>query len=246
MLNPLGHVREIVRYPVKSLAGTAVESAVLGWHGLAGDRRFAFRRLGDDGGFPWLSASRLPELVRYQPVGSVEGLDEHVPTHVRTPEGRLLELGSAALVSEIADRFGGELELMRLKHGIFDDSPLSVLSLATVAGIGRALGMELDRRRFRANIVLDTLDGEPFAEDAWVGATLVFGDSRSGPAVFVTSRDVRCSMINLDPDTAHSDARVLKAVVALNENHAGVYGTVARTGPIHVGDPVTFVVTAGP
>ena len=55
----LGYVRELVRYPVKSMAGTALESAFLGWHGLAGDRRFAFRRVGDDSGFPWLTASRL-------------------------------------------------------------------------------------------------------------------------------------------------------------------------------------------
>jgi uncharacterized protein YcbX len=65
----LGHVSEIVRYPVKSMAGTAIESAVLGWHGLEGDRRFALRRVADDSGFPWLSASHLPELLLFHPVG---------------------------------------------------------------------------------------------------------------------------------------------------------------------------------
>jgi uncharacterized protein YcbX len=55
----VGHVCEIVRYPIKSMAGIATESAFLGWHGLDGDRRFAFRRVGDDSGFPWLTASRL-------------------------------------------------------------------------------------------------------------------------------------------------------------------------------------------
>ena len=65
----LGHVCELVRYPVKSMAGTAAESAFLGWHGLDGDRRFAFRRLGDDSGNPWLTASRVPELLLYHPVG---------------------------------------------------------------------------------------------------------------------------------------------------------------------------------
>jgi uncharacterized protein YcbX len=35
----VGRVREIVRYPVKSMAGVAAESAFLGRHGLAGDRR---------------------------------------------------------------------------------------------------------------------------------------------------------------------------------------------------------------
>ena len=58
----VGRICEINRYPVKSMAGVSTDSAVLGWHGLAGDRRFAFRRIGDEGGFPWLSASGLPEL----------------------------------------------------------------------------------------------------------------------------------------------------------------------------------------
>jgi uncharacterized protein YcbX len=48
MMNELGHVCELVRYPVKSMAGIVTQSAFLGWHGLDGDRRFAFRHLGDD------------------------------------------------------------------------------------------------------------------------------------------------------------------------------------------------------
>jgi MOSC domain-containing protein YiiM len=48
-------------------------------------------------------------------------------------------------------------------------------------------------------------------------------------------------MINLDPDTATQDARVMKTVVRLNKNTAGVYGTVVQTGMIRVGDPVSLV-----
>ncbi len=100
--------------------------------------------------------------------------------------------------------------------------------------------MTLDRRRFRANIVLETRDREPFLEDRWVGGTLLFGDREPRPALSVTSRDVRCMMVNLDPDTATQDARVLKTVVRLNGNNAGVYGTAVQTGTIRVGDPVFF------
>ena len=57
----IGHVSEIVRYPVKSMAGRATESAFLGWHGLAGDRRFAFRRLDARVDFP-LDVGVTPEL----------------------------------------------------------------------------------------------------------------------------------------------------------------------------------------
>jgi uncharacterized protein YcbX len=237
----VGQVCEIVRYPVKSMAGTATESAVLGWHGLDGDRRFAFRRVGDDSGFPWLSASRLPELVLYEPVGLDESSGEPLPTHIRTPAGSRLELGSAQLTAELAERFGSDLELMKLKHGTFDEATVSVISLATIAGIGREAGLDLDRRRFRANIVVETKHDEPFVEDGWVGRTLVFGDSDPWPALGVTLRDLRCMMINLDPGTAAQDARVLRTVVRLNENNAGVYATVVQKGRIRVGDRVTLL-----
>ncbi len=236
----IGEVCEIVRYPVKSMAGTAMDSAFLGWYGLAGDRRFAFRRVGTDSGMPWLTASRLPELLLYHPVGLEESTGEPLPTHVRTPAGSCFELRSAELNAEIAGRFGSGVDLMKLNHGIFDEAAVSVISPATIAGIGREAGLDLDRRRFRANIVIETERSEPFVEDGWVGRMLVFGDGASGPAVSVTMRDLRCMMLNLDPETGEQDARVMKTVVRLNENNAGVYATVVRSGTIRVGDRVSL------
>lgn len=238
----VGHIREIARYPVKSMAGITTESATLGWHGLDGDRRFAFRRLEDATAFPWLSASRLPELVLYRT--SIEQSDgEPASTYVLTPAGSKLKLPSAELDAEISERFGSKVELMNLKHGIFDEGQVSVISLATIAGISRAAGMEtdLDRRRFRMNIVVETESDQLFLEDEWVGGTLVFGDSDTSPAVHVTMPDERCVMINLDPDTSAKDARVMNTVVRLNQNNAGVYASVLRTGLIRVGDRVNFV-----
>ena len=234
----LGHVTGLVRYPVKSMAGTATDSAFLGWHGFDGDRRFAFRRLGIDSGFPWLSASRVAELLLYLPVGCDESTGEPLPTHVRTPDGAHLEVGSAELEGEIAGRLGSGVELMKLRHGIFDEAPVSIISLATIAGIGGETGMDLDPRRFRANIFLDTRDGEPFVEDGWVGGTLLFGSREPRPAVKVTLRDARCVMINLHPDTAQSDPALMKTVVKLNQNCAGVYATVLRPGMLIVGQTI--------
>jgi hypothetical protein len=242
----VGQIREITRYPIKSMAGIPTESAMIGWHGLAGDRRFAFRRLNDDSGFPWLSASRLPELLLYQPVGLDDRTDEPVPTHVRTPTGAHLELRSPDLNAEISERFGSQVELMNLKHGIFDEAKISIISLATIAGISREadVGFDLDRRRFRMNIVLETDSREPFHEDVWIGGTLMFGDdvgANESAAVRVIMPDERCVMVNLDPDTAAKDARVMKTVVRLNQNNAGVYATVVRTGRVRVGDRVSFL-----
>ena len=55
----LGRVRELYRYPVKSMVATPIESGQLGWHGLDGDRRFAFRRLADHSEFPGSPQERL-------------------------------------------------------------------------------------------------------------------------------------------------------------------------------------------
>ena len=241
MIKHLGHVCELTRYPVKSMAGVATESAVLGWHGLEGDRRFGFRRLGDRSGFPWLTASRLPELLLYHPIGLDESTGEPLPTHVRTPSGVEVELCSEELEREIASLLGSAVELMKLKHGIFDDASVSVITRTTMAAISRAAEVPMDSRRFRANIVLEANDSEPFAEDEWVSGRLVFGENEPAPAVSVTARDLRCVMINLDPDTAAPDARMMKTAVRLNSNNAGVYGTVVQTGVIRVGQPVRLI-----
>jgi hypothetical protein len=47
-------------------------------------------------------------------------------------------------------------------------------------------------------------------------------------------------MVNLDPDTATPDPEVLKAVVRANQNCAGIYGAVTRTGRLAVGQTIFF------
>jgi len=246
----LGRISAIFRYPVKSMAGELLDVARLSWHGIEGDRRLAFRRVTDKSEFPWLTASKLPQLLLYKPVrldsnaNSKNG--ELLPTHVRTPDGKEYELRSDELREEISSRYGSEVELMNLKHGIFDEACISVISLSTVHSVARESGRGVDLcdlRRFRPNVVIETDSAEPFApfaEDRWVGHTLMFGEENSGAAVRVTMRDERCVMVNFDPDTAERDSEVMKTVVRMNENYAGVYGTVVRAGDLRVGQVVTL------
>jgi uncharacterized protein YcbX len=229
------------------MAGELLDVARLSWHGIEGDRRLAFRRLTDKSGFPWLSASQLPQLLLYKPVrldsNATSKNGELLPTHVRTPEGNEYELRSNELREEVSSRFGSDVELMNLKHGIFDEACISVISLGTVHGVARESGRGLDLcdvRRFRPNVVIETNSTEPFAEDEWVGRTLMFGEENDGAALRVTMRDERCVMVNFDPDTAERDSEVMKTVVRLNGNYAGVYGTVVRAGELRVGQVVTL------
>ncbi len=146
------------------------------------------------------------------------------------------------LQNSVSEKLGSPVELMRLKHGIFDDASVSVINLATMGAIGREAGRDLDTRRFRANIVIASESTEPFLEDGWIGGRLVFGSDETGPIVSLTMRDLRCVMINLDPDTAQQDPRIMKAAVRLNQNNAGAYGTVARTGQLSLGQPVHLII----
>ena len=218
----IGRVRSLFRYPVKSMAGVLLEHASLGWHGIEGDRRFAFRRVTEEGGMPWLTASRFPRLVLYRPFGSAAE-DSSLPTHVRTPDGRDLPLRGDELRTEIGSAFGAEVDLMCLRHGIFDETPVSVITAATLDTVAREAGRTMDVRRFRPNLFLETSDVGGLPEDAWVGKVLRLGSGPDAPALAVTMRDERCAMINLDPDTAASDPAVMKAAVRLNSNDLGVY-----------------------
>jgi uncharacterized protein len=238
MLIEIGYVEAIYRYPVKSMAGERLESVEVGWHGVEGDRRLAFRRMDDRSGFPWLSAGRLPSLLLFAPQRRNGSADGELPTHIRTPDGDQLPVFSEELAAAVGRRHGAAVQMIQLKQGIFDEASISVITDATVSEIGRLAARQMDVRRFRPNVVVRSLQPLPFQEDEWVGGVLLFGESENALAVAVTQRDVRCSMVNLDPHSASSAPEVLKAVVHANQNNAGIYGTVTRTGRLAIGQPI--------
>jgi MOSC domain-containing protein len=254
MLVEIGHVEAIFRYPVKSMGGERLEVANLGWHGLDGDRRMAFRRIDDDNrsGFPWLTASKFPDLVLFAPQrregdtrkDGAPG-DLLLPTHVRTPDGQEMPVFGEDLAKKVGRRYGAPVEMMQLRHGIFDEASISVIASDTVREIGRLAGRSLDVRRFRPNVVVRLLRSVPFQEDEWLGGVLSFGEGDDAPAIAVTMRDERCSMVNLDPDTASPALEVLKAVVCRNQNHAGIYGAVTRIGRLAVGQTILLRAATG-
>jgi uncharacterized protein YcbX len=234
----IGPIEAIFRYPVKSMRGERLEVANLGWHGLDGDRRLALRRLDDRSGFPWLSASKLPDLVLFSPHRLEDGTQGDLPTHVRTPDGKEMPVFGEDLAAEVGRRHGAAVQMMQLKHGIFDEASISVIAAETMLEIGRLAGRSLDMRRFRPNVVVRLLRPVPFQEDEWVGRVLSFGEGDDAPAITVTMRDGRCSMVNIDPDSAGLAPEVMKAVVRANQNNAGIYGAVTRTGRLAVGQTI--------
>ena len=182
MLIEIGHVEAIFRYPVKSMAGEPLEAATLGWHGLDGDRRLAFRRMADRSGFPWLTASRLPDLLLFAPRRGADAAPGDLPSHVRTPDGEELAVFGEDLAAEVERRHGAPVQMTQLNHGIFDEAAISVIAVDTVHEIARLAGRSPDVRRFRPNLVVRLPRSIPFQEDEWVGGVLVIrcGGGRPG------------------------------------------------------------------
>ncbi len=235
----IGEIEALFRYPVKSMGGEPLEAVDLGWHGLEGDRRLALHRIGERGGFPWLTASKLPELILFTPTrrGPAPG---DLPTHVRTPQGTELQVFGQELADEISRRHGAPVEMLHLNRGIFDEASLSLITSTTVGEVSRLAEQRPDVRRFRPNVVIASTQAVPFEEDAWVGGVLRFGEGDDAAIVSVTNRDERCSMVNFDPDSARADPEVLRAVARWRDTRAGVYAAVTRRGRLAVGQAVFF------
>jgi uncharacterized protein YcbX len=236
----IGQVETIFRYPVKSMAGERLEDANLGWYGLDGDRRLAFRRMDDRSGMPWLTASKLPDLLLFAPQRCEDSVHGDLPSHVRTPDGQEMPVFGEELANEVGRRYGAPVQMMQLRHGIFDEACISVIASDTVREIGRLAGRSLDIRRFRPNVVVRLLRSGAFHEDEWLSGVLSFGDGDDAPAIAVTMRDERCGMVNLDPDSAKSAPEVMKVIVRANQNNAGIIGDTFRAKMVPKGLAVEY------
>jgi uncharacterized protein YcbX len=227
----VGRVSALWRYAVKSMASEALQSVAVGWHGLAGDRRWAFVRPGTERhGFPWLTIREIPELWHYQPYFSDPEKVETSKLLVQTPDGSRLEVADPAL----AARFGDGVRVMKQYSGIFDVMPLSLLTVQSVEGLSASVGTSLTASRFRPNILVDSDGMDSFPEDGWTACVLRIGGLRFR----VDQRDKRCVMVNIDPASSDRDPRVLRAIAQERDARFGVYGTVVEPGTIAVGDRV--------
>jgi uncharacterized protein YcbX len=230
VMTVVGRVAALWRYPVKSMAAEGLDGVEVSWHGLAGDRRWAFIRDGQvRSGFPWLTIRERPELARYRPRFTEPDRPNASPTLVRTPSGDELDVADPALAAEL----GPGVRVIKQDRGVFDTLPLSLLTTQTLTGLGRLVSTDLTAGRFRPNLLVDATELD-FPEDAWVGRVLRIGGLR----MRVDKRDQRCVMITIDPVTLRRDPAILRAVAQERDNRLGVYGTTVAPGLVVVGDPV--------
>jgi uncharacterized protein YcbX len=224
-------VHELRRYPVKSMAAESLHSSVVSWHGLVGDRRWAFVRPGmERSGFPWLTIREKPDLWRYEPYFLDPDDVEGSKTMVKTPDGSYLEVTDP----DLSRRLGEGVRVIKQCGGVFDTFPLSVLTIQSVEGLSGLVGQSLAPLRFRPNILINAGESNSFPEDRWVGGVLRIGALRCR----VDVRDKRCMMVNIDPSNVASNSDVLRAIVKERNARFGVYGSTVEPGEVSVGDPV--------
>lgn len=228
----VGRVVGLWRYAVKSMAAESLDEVNVSWHGLEGDRRWAFvRKNAARSGFPWFTLRQLNNMNKYVPSFVDPLKPDSSKTVVETPSGDVFDIDDPALGLALCS---DGAQVIKQDTGVFDTFPLSLITTQTVARLGEMVGDELDVLRFRPNILIETNDDEPFAEDSWVGKTISIGALR----MRVDQRDSRCVVITIDPSTGERNPEVLRTVTDQRQRCLGVYGSTVEPASIALGDSV--------
>jgi uncharacterized protein YcbX len=259
-MTALGRVKSLRRYPVKSMRGEELEEAFVGFSGVYGDRLYAFKSAAAEAVFPYFTGREQARMLLFtprfrnarlaaKPANLAEATagspslnacfddPENLALDVESPTGELLAIEDPALPALLSQGLEKthDLSLLRSERALTDCRPLSLISMQSVAQLGREIGQSVDHRRFRANVYVDLDGGEGFAEDALVGRSL-----RIGPSVeiAIVARDPRCKMITLDPETGEMDPKILQKVGRGHGGRAGVYAAVLSEGLVSRGDRI--------
>lgn len=211
-------VEGLWRYPVKSLAGERLESAVLTEGGIPGDRIVHVR--GPEGVRTSRRQHRMLGLHGTLGPAGVSLVNGHP---WESPEALALVKQAAGADAWLAAYDGPER---------FDILPLLVATDGAVAEFGR------DIRRLRPNILIGGVEG--MDEVSWEGAELHIGDAIVG----LDSLRGRCPMTTVDPDTLERDPEVLRDIGRRFGGRLALNAEVLRPGTIRIGDAVTLVRSA--
>lgn len=209
-------IKELWRYPVKSMAGEMLNSADLTESGVAGDRIVQVRNAAGK----IMTARTRPLLLRH--------------SATLTPEGEVLVDGrawnSADVAREVEEAAGPGCRLVQSDaEDRFDILPLLVATDGMLEAVG------YDRRRFRPNLVIGGVDG--LSERQWEGAQLRVG------SVVIGLEDLRgrCIMTTFDPDTGQQNLEVLRRIQKQFDGRLGLNSYVVKPGRIAVGDAVELL-----
>ncbi len=237
LVEAVGRVAAIHRFPVKSMAGERLDSIEVDWQGFEGDRQYSFYRTGDRSRFPWLTGRELPDLVRFQPRFTQPQSPRTSSVEIATPDGEKHDLFAPELLERLAQAVSCALGVLQSGRGLYDAMPVSIATTATHQAVDDAFGAPLDARRFRSNLLIES----DHREGEWKGRRLSFGRDAESAELLVADAIPRCAMITIDPDSALRSPPIMRLVAEQFDNMFGVYATPARLGRIRSGDSVFLI-----
>jgi hypothetical protein len=235
------------------MRGEELREAYLTAKGVYGDRRYAFLSTGARKDFPYFTAREQHDMLLHRawyrhpekmvrPQGQLSLADGAI--EVETPAGERLAVDDPRLIELLRaglrewQRTRHQVMLIQSDNPVVDTRPLSLFSLQTVRQLGEEVGVELDKRLFRANVYVDLASSGGFAEDAWVGRKLGIG---AVAVAEILKRTKRCKLITLDPDTSEPNIEIMKQVAMEHELRAGITAAILVEGMIAVGDEIRLV-----
>ncbi|MEO3999498.1 MOSC domain-containing protein [Mesorhizobium sp. CAU 1732] len=239
-----GRVAELWRYPVSSMGGEKLETAELGKGGIFGDRVWGLVDMRD-------GEVAAPEKRRHwRPVPNIlSRLGEQGPEigtggdgwiGAGTPQADAL--ASAFLDLPVALKPHTPYETEQESHVAprYGRADLHILTSASMERLGELLGdpSEIDSRRFRPNIVIETAAGfTGFAEQELVGSKLAIGDVM----IAIAEPCSRCSFTALAQGELAFEPAVLHKIAQHGDGGFGVLCAVETGGVVRLGDDVRIV-----
>ena len=120
----------------------------------------------------------------------------------------------------------------------FDCFPLHVMTTASLASLsGFGAGEDVDIRRFRPNVLIDTGDAEGLPEVEWAGRRLRIGDAE----IEVKTTTVRCSVPSHKQRDLERSGAVGRALIEHTKQHLGAYANVLTSAEVALGDAVELL-----
>lgn len=237
---PVGEVVDTAIYPFKGMQGVKTDELLLRSISVVGDRTRAYSLVDSSQSkkSTFLDSTKYPGLLRYAPSLVAPEDPKNSDVAILTPEGNTYLADSEDLLQEVSDAAKKKLAIVRMGRGAYHSMPVSLLSMSSVRDIETHVGYEVDPRRFRENILVETNSDRPYEEDNWIGKIVTFGDREDSARIAIVKPDPRCATVNMDPVTGEKRPEVLRAIVRNHENTFGVYATVLFEGKILKGDTV--------
>jgi len=243
------NIKQIWRFPVKSMQGETLTTATVDNNGIVGDRHWCLRDVESGRN---LTARREPGLLFA--AARVVGVDPH-QVEIAIPDGPTItgfgnDQDDPAINEALSTWIGRPVELRVATSdstgtyetqadetetgdwftwegppGSFHDSTRTRVSLVTASTM-----RDWDPRRFRINVIVDGAN-----EGELVGQTIQAGSV----TLNVLKQIDRCVMTTRpQPDGIKRDLSVLKTVIAEMNNMLGIGSVVETPGTIAVGDAV--------